>query len=152
MSKSPSADNKPARRRSAAQTTEPLPGPDADGGFLQPQHDEVPTVTQLDTVLEQCRHHQDKIGESFSKFNEKLDDLKTVLIAHTTEAEGRKKAIENLEHTVYGNGSEGLKIRMDRLEQWQKVLRWSMTGVVVPLLVYAGYTLLQKWILHTGHP
>lgn len=69
---------------------------------------------------------------------------KEQLAAISVQLENMQKQIEELHHTICGNGQPGLKIDVDRLKQRQKLRDWVLTGVLVPLaLSVAG--LLFNW-------
>ena len=44
------------------------------------------------------------------------------------------------------NGSPGQNVRLDRIEQILSRMRWAATSIITPLVLYALYILLQKWI------
>jgi hypothetical protein len=50
--------------------------------------------------------------------------------------------VNELHHTVCGNGKPGLKIEVDRLNERQKIRDWILGTVLVPLaLTVIGYLL-----------
>lgn len=53
-----------------------------------------------------------------------------------------KNQVEDLHHTVCGNGQPGLKMEVDRLKQRQSWRDWVMTIVLVPLAIAVIVALL----------
>jgi hypothetical protein len=43
--------------------------------------------------------------------------------------------VNELHHTVCGNGKPGLKIEVDRLNQRQKIRDWILGSVLIPLVL-----------------
>ncbi len=67
---------------------------------------------------------------------------KEQLAAIAVHIETMQKQVEELHHTICGNGQPGLKIEVDRLKQRQKIRDWVMGTVLVPLaLTVIGYFL-----------
>ena len=47
---------------------------------------------------------------------------------------------------VLGNGKKGIDVRVDRLEGVVARIRWGLTAVVAPLVVYACYALFERYL------
>jgi hypothetical protein len=47
---------------------------------------------------------------------------------------------------VLGNGKKAIDTRVDRLEGVVSRIGWSLTAIVAPLIVYACYALMQRWL------
>lgn len=60
---------------------------------------------------------------------------KEQLAAMAVQLDIMQKQVEELHHTIIGNGKPGLKLEVDRLNQRQKFRDWVMTIVFVPLAI-----------------
>lgn len=53
------------------------------------------------------------------------------------------KLLQTHHEDLNGNGHDGLKTKVDRLEQWRSSIVWMWT-IVISLLAKAGYDLIFK--------
>jgi hypothetical protein len=92
-----------------------------------------------------------------SRLHERIDGIQTALTEKIGDVEKGVSSLtqvvtENIalckqcRPKVMGNGQPSYDVRIDRLEQWKIRAQWVLTSVAVPLAIYAGYVLLQKWL------
>ena len=103
-----------------------------------------------DQLFERLDRHENAVNGRLDKIDATVNSINSTLTSHCSAEDAREKERGNtfteLKHTVWGNGKDGHDKRIDRIERWVSGMRWSLTSVVVPLLIYAGYLLLQKWV------
>jgi hypothetical protein len=51
--------------------------------------------------------------------------------------EGIEKSLERIEKALYGNGSDGLNVKVDRNTQWRKGIVFVMCPVIVAVIIMA---------------
>lgn len=85
----------------------------------------------------------------YAKMDERMRKLENSLIAHNTRSEAEQKrqteimksifdVYKGIKNTLYGNGSEGMKIKVDRLEQTESNRKWTIRAMVVTILGILG--------------
>jgi hypothetical protein len=100
-----------------------------------------PVVEKL--ILDEMLGHQTRIEE-------KIDSLTTTLMSHIGRQDAREesqtKILRDIQIDLYGNGKPGMKLDVDRMKRIFSRLQWTVTAIVAPLLIYAGYVLIQRWL------
>ncbi len=69
----------------------------------------------------------------------KIDAVSTELTRQATRWNVFRPLLE-------GNGKPAIDVRVDRLEGVVGRIRWGLTAVVAPLVVYACYALFEKYL------
>ena len=85
--------------------------------------------------------------DRFDRLDKQVKLIGVKLAEHVAKGELRDEAIKNLSLTVYGNGHDGLKVKVDRIEQSNATRKWAertLIGLITALLGSFGYLLLQK--------
>jgi len=88
-------------------------------------------------------------NDLYVKMDERMRKLENSLIAHNTRSEAEQKrqteimknifdVYKGIKNTLYGNGSEGIKIKVDRLEQTENNRKWTIRAIVVMILGILG--------------
>ena len=94
--------------------------------------------------------HETSMSEKIDKLSQEVRAANVTMATHIAKEEaldyGREKLLVDMQHTIWGNGKEGLDKRTDRVEQWQGRMRWAFTSVIVPLVIYACYVIMQRYM------
>lgn len=70
---------------------------------------------------------------------------RVTLITLDAKLEYIARLVEKTDHTVHGNGKDGLVTKVDRLEQTESTRKWTIKALVGSVLV-GGVTFLFKLI------
>jgi len=92
-------------------------------------------------------NHESRFAERMAALEEKVGDTHECIASHMAREETCWDDVEKLKVAVWGNGTAGHNIRLDRLEQWRNRLHWVATAILIPAVLYVGYVLLQKVML-----
>jgi enoyl reductase-like protein len=68
------------------------------------------------------------------------------LSEHAAAERGYAQVVADLKAAFFGNGKPSHELRIDRLEQWRSRLKFVLTSVAVPILVYGVYAMIQEWL------
>ncbi len=90
-----------------------------------------------------------KTRTGYDKMDDRIRSLENKMIAHNTRAEAEQKrqteimkgifdVYKGIKNTLYGNGSEGMNIKVDRLEQAERNRKWTIRAIVVTILGILG--------------
>ena len=85
----------------------------------------------------------------YAKMDERMRKLENSLVAHNARSEAEQKrqteimkniydVYKGIKNTLYGNGDEGMKIKLDRLVQAEGNRKWTIRAMVVTVLGILG--------------
>ena len=90
-----------------------------------------------------------KRNSFYDKMDERMRNLENSMISHNTKAEAEHKrqteimnnifdVYKDIKKTLYGNGNEGMNIKLDRLVQAERNRKWTIRAIVVMILGIIG--------------
>ena len=101
------------------------------------------TSQETKLVLDRLGRHEERFDKRLDALGEDVRKVSTDLVRHVAAAEAGGELTQAIRTAVFGNGKDGFVLRVDRLERWKRRIQYAMTAVVVPLVVYVGYTIIR---------
>lgn len=100
-----------------------------------------------DMIADRLASHEAHMNTTVDRLKDQLLEMNTALAKHIATEEEDRKVLEQLGKTVWGNGVPGHNIRIDRLEQSRNMLVYFLTGIMVPVGLFAIYAVIH-WAFH----
>jgi hypothetical protein len=104
---------------------------------------ETEDTTIFNLISDRLNTHEERVEARFAGLDDKVDNVSKVLTEHVATEDEDRMYLRKLGEVVWGNGKPGHNIRIDRLEQQHAMLRWFITGIFVPIGLYAAYAVIH---------
>ena len=101
------------------------------------------------------------LGAAIGQVRQKVETLQASFSDHAAREEAQNEShvafLEDIKAWTFGDeknatNAPGAKTRLDRLEQWRNRISWGLTSVVVPVVLYVVYLVLQWQFAPLLHP
>jgi len=102
------------------------------------------TTPETEALYDRLDRHEEQSNTQMQALCDKMDKLSTMIHVHTAAEAVKMGTLADIKAAVFGNGTPGFKVRVDRLEQVACRIKWALTSVLVPLVLYAGYQLIHQ--------